>query len=45
MATIETVIDNAILAVVLIAGIYGIVILFWNVIFPAIAGEEESDDN
>ena len=38
------VIDNVILAVVLIAGVYGIVILFWNVIFPAIAGEEEGDE-
>lgn len=43
MQTID-VIDNAILAVVLIAGIYGIVILFWNVIFPAIAGEDEGDE-
>ena len=44
MQTIEIVIDNLILAVVLIAGVYGIVVLFWNVIFPAIAGEEESDE-
>ena len=43
MQTID-VIDNAILAVVLIAGVYGIVILFWDVIFPAIAGEEEGDE-
>ena len=41
MATIEDVIDNAILAVVLIAGIYGLTVLFWNVIFPAIVGEEK----
>ena len=44
MQTIETVIDNTILAVVLIAGVYGIVVLFWDVIFPAIAGEDESDE-
>ena len=44
MATIEDVIDNAILAVVLIAGVYGIVILFWSVIFPAIAGKDEGDE-
>ena len=45
MQTIEDIIDSIILAVVLIAGIYGIVILFWDVVFPAIAGEEEGDDN
>ena len=44
MATIEDVIDNAILAVVLIAGVYGIVILFWNVVFPMIAEDEQNDD-
>lgn len=38
------VIDNVILAVVLIAGVYGLIVLFWNVIFPAIAGEEEGDE-
>lgn len=43
MQTID-VIDNTILAVVLIAGVYGIVILFWDVIFPAIAGEDEGDE-
>ena len=44
MQTIETVIDNVILAVVLIAGVYGLIVLFHDVIFPAIAGEEEGDE-
>lgn len=45
MATIETVIDSAILAVLYIAGVYGLVILVWDFIFPAIAGEDKYDDN
>ena len=44
MEAIEVVIDNAILAVLYIAGVYGLIVLFWNVIFPAIAGEEEENE-
>ena len=43
MQTID-VIDNAILAVLFIVAIYGFIALFWDVIFPAIAGEEEGDE-
>ena len=45
MQTIEIVIDNLILGVLYVAGVYGLIVLFWNVIFPAVAGEEEGDDN
>ena len=44
MATIEIVIDNLILLVLYIAGAYGLIVLFWNVVFPMIAEEEQDDD-
>ena len=44
MATIEILIDNLILLVLYIAGIYGLIVLFWNVVFPMIAEAEQNDD-
>lgn len=44
MKMIETLIDNLILGVLYVAGVYGLIVLFWSVIFPAIAGEEEGDE-
>lgn len=44
MATIEIVIDNLILGVLYVAGVYGLVVLFWGFIFPAMAVEDEGDD-
>lgn len=44
MTTIETVIDNLILLVLYVAGIYGLIVLFWNVVFPMIAEDEQNDD-
>ena len=43
MATIEIVIDNLILFVLYVAGIYGLIVLFWNVVFPMIAEDEPND--
>ena len=43
MATIEIVIDNLILLVLYVAGIYGLIVLFWNVVFPMIAEDEPND--
>ena len=44
MATIEIVIDNLILLVLYVAGIYGLIALFWNVVFPMIAEDEQNED-
>ena len=44
MATIEIVIDNLILLVLYVAGVYGLIVLFWNVVFPMIAEDEQNDD-
>lgn len=44
MATIENAIDNLILLVLYVAGIYGLIVLFWNVVFPMIAEDEPNDD-
>ena len=44
MATIEILIDNLILLVLYVAGIYGLIVLFWNVVFPMIAKDEPNDD-
>ena len=41
----ETVIDFVILGTLYVAATYGVVVLFWNVIFPAIAEKDEWDDN
>jgi hypothetical protein len=43
MATIEIVIDNLILLVLYVAGVYGLIVLFWNVVFPMIAEDEPND--
>lgn len=45
MEAIETVIDFAILGTLYVAATYGFVALFWNVIFPAVAGKEKDNDN
>lgn len=45
MATIEKVIDFVILGTLYVAATYGFVVLFWNVIFPAVAGKEKGNDN
>ena len=44
MTTIEILIDNLILFVLYVAGIYGLIVLFWNVVFPMIAEDEQDDD-
>ena len=44
MATIEIVIDNLILLVLYVAGIYALIALFWDVVFPIIAEDEQNDD-
>lgn len=37
-------IDWVILAVLYLAVSYGMAVLFWDVVFPAIAGEDEGDE-
>ena len=44
MATIEILIDNLILLVLYVAGVYGLIVLFWDVVFPMIAEDEQNDD-
>ena len=44
MTTIAILIDNLILLVLYVAGVYGLIVLFWNVVFPMIAEDEQNED-